>query len=84
MWLAGLIESDMSAAMTEKQTKDLLQRVALQRIGKPEEVAHVAEFLVNATYLTGEVRIRSAISATSSFAFSPGDPCRWWTDALIL
>lgn len=44
--------------MTERLTdvQALVSRVALRRLGQPDDVADVAEFLVKATYVTGQVR----------------------------
>ncbi len=53
----GFIETDMTAALTEKIKADLLQGIPMGRMGKPEEIANLVEFLVseNAAYITGQV-----------------------------
>ena len=54
----GFIETDMSAAIRNK-AGDLIEKkvIPMKRIGKPEDVAHVAVFLASAdsAYITGQV-----------------------------
>ena len=54
----GFIETDMSAAIRNK-AGDLIEKkmIPMKRIGKPEDVAHVAVFLASAdsSYITGQV-----------------------------
>lgn len=51
----GFIGTDMTSALTQAQTEQMLQRIPLGRMGSPEEVAHVVAFLVSeqAGYVTG-------------------------------
>ncbi|OGT22601.1 MAG: 3-oxoacyl-[acyl-carrier-protein] reductase [Gammaproteobacteria bacterium RIFCSPHIGHO2_02_FULL_42_13] len=51
----GYIETPMTSKLTEKQTQSILARIPMQRIGKPEEVAHAVLFLASseASYITG-------------------------------
>ncbi len=53
----GLVETDMTAAMPERARQALLERVPLGRMGKPDEIAAMVEFLLgeNAGYITGQV-----------------------------
>ncbi len=53
----GLIETDLTAAMTEEARKTIAEKIPLGRFGKPEEVAEVVAFLggPSAGYITGEV-----------------------------
>ncbi len=53
----GFIETDMTAALTEKVKAELLQGIPMGRMGTPADVANVVEFLVseNAAYVTGQV-----------------------------
>ncbi len=52
----GFIETDMTAALGEEQRQALLGRIALGRLGSPEEVAQAVAFLASsdAAYITGE------------------------------
>jgi len=53
----GFIETDMTGAMTEKAREAVLGQVPLGRVGRPEDVAGAALFLVSdaAAYVTGQV-----------------------------
>ncbi len=52
----GFIDTDMTRELPEDQRKQLLQGVALGRLGAPEEIANVVAFLCGdeASYITGE------------------------------
>lgn len=53
----GLIQTDMSAKLDETLIKSITSRIALGRLGKPEEVAGLICFLASdeASYITGQV-----------------------------
>ncbi|QIJ60729.1 3-oxoacyl-ACP reductase FabG [Streptomyces sp. JB150] len=53
----GLIETDMTAGLTEATRKDVLDRVPLGRLGTPDDVADLVSFLVSdrARYISGQV-----------------------------
>ncbi len=53
----GFVDTDMTAALPEKARDELLGRIPLGRLGKPEEVAALASFLLSeeAGYITGQV-----------------------------
>ena len=48
----GFIQTSMTQSQTENP---LLKMIPLARMGSPEDIADAAEFLVKASYVTGEV-----------------------------
>jgi len=52
----GFIETEMTAALGEKMKAEVLPRIALGRLGQPEDIAEVVLFLASAaSYVTGQV-----------------------------
>ncbi len=53
----GFIDTDMTAAMTDKAQEQVVSGIPMGRIGKPEDVAGAVVFLVSeaASYVTGQV-----------------------------
>jgi 3-oxoacyl-[acyl-carrier protein] reductase len=53
----GFIETDMTRGLSEDLRKKLLERIPLQRLGQPEDVAGVVTFLCSpaASYITGQI-----------------------------
>lgn len=53
----GFIETAMTAELDEKANSALTERIALNRLGRPEDVALTAAFLASddASYITGQV-----------------------------
>lgn len=53
----GFVETDMTAQLSEEIRKHYEENIPLKRLGKPEDIANLAVFLVSdlAGYITGEV-----------------------------
>lgn len=52
----GLIDTDMNSHFSEEEIDDLINEIPSDRIGKPQEVAHLALQLVDGNnYLTGQI-----------------------------
>jgi 3-oxoacyl-[acyl-carrier protein] reductase len=53
----GFIETDMTKGLGDDLRKKLLERIPLQRLGQPEDVAGVVAFLCSpaANYITGQI-----------------------------
>jgi 3-oxoacyl-[acyl-carrier protein] reductase len=53
----GLIETDMTAAMTAMAREAITLSIPMGRVGKPEDVAEAVAYLVSdaAAYVTGQV-----------------------------
>ena len=47
----------MTDALNEEQKKEIIKTLAIERLGKPEDVAELALFLASdsSSYITGEV-----------------------------
>lgn len=53
----GFIETDMTAELGKKVRDDILQKIPLQRLGKPSDIASMVAYLCSeeANYITGQV-----------------------------
>ncbi|MDC8758939.1 3-oxoacyl-[acyl-carrier-protein] reductase [Janthinobacterium fluminis] len=53
----GFIDTDMTGHLHEAIEKKMLEKISLRRMGRADEVAHLAGFLAgdNASYITGQV-----------------------------
>lgn len=54
-YIPGVIETGMTAGVIDSKGKELVEAIALHRLGKPEDVANAVSFLASleASYLTG-------------------------------
>lgn len=50
----GHVETDMTADRTEDQLAEILEDIPVDRVGQPEDIAHAAAYLRDATFVTGE------------------------------
>jgi 3-oxoacyl-[acyl-carrier protein] reductase len=52
----GFVATDMTAQLPAEQQQQLVQQIALGRLGSPEDIAHAVAFLASpsASYITGE------------------------------
>ena len=50
-----LPEANSDQALGQQQQKSIIDSIPMQRIGKPAEIAHSVLYLVEASYLTGEI-----------------------------
>jgi 3-oxoacyl-[acyl-carrier protein] reductase len=53
----GFIETDMTAGLNEQMRKDLIEKIPLNSLGQPDDIAEAALFLASpaARYITGQV-----------------------------
>lgn len=52
----GFITTDMTDELTEEQKEEIFKTIPLERLGEPEDIAHVVAFLASdqAKYITGQ------------------------------
>jgi 3-oxoacyl-[acyl-carrier protein] reductase len=53
----GLIETDLTAAMSAADRQALVEHIPLGRMGEPQEIAEAVWYLVHAGYVTGHVLV---------------------------
>lgn len=51
----GFIQTDMTDVLSDSVKENILKNVPLNRLGQPEEVARLAVFLAENSYITGQV-----------------------------
>ena len=50
----GMIDTQMTASLSERVQKNILEQIPLKRFGNPDEVAQTAIFLAQNDYITGQ------------------------------
>ena len=50
-----LPDADSDQALDQQQQKSIINSIPMQRIGRPEEIAHSVLYLAHASYVTGEI-----------------------------
>lgn len=52
----GFIDTDMTEQLTDDQQQQILQQIPMQRMGEPQDIAKLVEFLISpaANYITGQ------------------------------
>ena len=50
----GMIDTQMTASLSERVQKNILEQIPLKRFGNPDEVAQTAIFLAENDYITGQ------------------------------
>ena len=51
----GLIESEMNSHLTDEEKSEFAESTSLGRIGRPDDVAKAARYLVEAKFVTGQI-----------------------------
>jgi 3-oxoacyl-[acyl-carrier protein] reductase len=51
----GFVDTDMTKKLSENIKSEILTRIPLKRFGRPEEIAELVSFLIEADYITGQV-----------------------------
>lgn len=51
----GMVETDMTDALSDKTKEAILAEIPAKRFAKPAEIADVCAFLLNNEYVTGQV-----------------------------
>ena len=53
----GYIDTDMTSFLTDEQKDNILEKLSIKRIGKPEDIANIVSFLASeeSEYITGQV-----------------------------
>lgn len=54
--LPGVIETDMTLSLSAEEYKKIRSFIPVRRLGKPDEIAQIAEFLLSdaSSYITGQ------------------------------
>lgn len=51
----GMIESEMNGHLSEEEIREFVSCTSLEKIGRPEDVARAARYLLEAEFVTGQV-----------------------------
>ncbi|MFN3425223.1 MAG: SDR family NAD(P)-dependent oxidoreductase [Novosphingobium meiothermophilum] len=55
MVVPGFVQTEMTSAISDRARKAIVNRIPLQRMGQPEEIADVCWWVAGSTYMTGSV-----------------------------
>lgn len=55
MVVPGFVMTEMTSTISERASKAIVNRIPLQRMGRPEEIADVCWWVAGSTYMTGSV-----------------------------
>ena len=55
----GFIETDMTEAIRSVAEKEIVKRISVRRLGRPDDIAHATAYLASdeASYVTGHVLV---------------------------
>jgi len=51
----GLVDTPMAARIPERYTRDMIDRTAVRRMGRPDEIAHAVRFCIENEFFNGRV-----------------------------
>ena len=51
----GIIDTDMNNDLNDKEKKNIINNIPLEKIGKPEYIEKCIEWLINDEYTTGQI-----------------------------
>ena len=51
----GIIDTDMNNNLTQEEKNNIIAEIPLQKIGKKEDIFRCVDWLLNDTYVTGQV-----------------------------
>ena len=51
----GIIETDMNKELSKEEVEEIENDIPLSKIGRPEDIANCIKFLIDSTYIKGQV-----------------------------